>query len=75
MYYDIYDNNIDDIDDKHDDENQNYHILANFQARSSKYCMVIHLDSTCRLMTILMMMKTKMMMIMMMLKIQMAKNQ
>ena len=72
MYYDIYENNI---DDKHDDEDQNYHILANFQARSSKYCMVIHLDSTCRLMTILMMMKTKMMMIMMMLKIQMAKNQ
>ena len=72
MYYDIYENNI---DDKHDDEDQNYHILANFQARSSKYCTVIHLDSTCRLMTILMMMKTKMMMIMMMLKIQMAKNQ
>ena len=72
MYYDIYENNI---DDKHDDEDQNYHILANCQARSSKYCMVIHLDSTCRLMTILMMMKTKMTMIMMMLKIQMAKNQ
>ena len=32
MYYDIYENNIDDIDDKHDDEDQNYHILANFQA-------------------------------------------
>jgi len=36
MYYDIYEN---DIDDEHDDEDQNNHNSSNFQARSSNFFM------------------------------------
>ena len=32
-------------DDKHNAEEQNCHNLANSQARNSRFCAVIHLDS------------------------------
>ena len=38
--------NCDDNDDELDDEDQNCNNSANFQARSSRFCMVIYLDST-----------------------------
>ena len=43
-----YDDNDDYSDnvDKLDDEDQNCNNLANFQARSSRFCMVIYLDNT-----------------------------
>ena len=45
------DHNYDNDDNVDDDENNtNWHNSANIQARSSRFCMVIHVDSTYRLM-------------------------
>ena len=36
-------------DDDKDDENQNGHNLANFEAKTSRFCMVIDINDTYRL--------------------------
>ena len=55
----------DDNDNDDDDENQNGHNSANFQARTSSFCMVVDLDNTYRMMPMMMIM---MMVTMMMIK-------
>ena len=44
--YDDKDGDSDDDDDEVDDEDQNGNTSANFQARSSRFCIVIDLDNT-----------------------------
>ena len=75
---DNYDDNDDDSDDDNelDDEYQICHNSANFQARSSIFCMVINLDNTSRMVPTMMMIMIMMMMMMnMMMKIKMIKTQ
>ena len=40
------DHHHNDDDDEHDDEDQNGHSLTNFQARGSRFCVVIDLHNT-----------------------------
>ena len=54
-------------DDKHNAEEQNCQNLANFQARNSRFCVVIHLDSTYKLMTMVIMILTILVVIIMMM--------
>ena len=65
------DDNNNDYDDEHYDEDQNGHNLANFQAMSLIFCMVIDLDNTPGKIPMMMMIFIMMvrMMIMMMIKI------
>ena len=79
---DNYDDNDDDSDDDNevDDDDQICNKSGNFQARSSRFSMVIDLDNTQRMiptMMIMMMVVMMMMMIMMnmMMKIKMIKTQ
>ena len=45
-YHDNDENDDDDYDNEHNDEDQNCHNSANFQARRSRFCMVIDLHNT-----------------------------
>ena len=47
------DDDYNDDDDEHNDEDQNCHNSANFQARRSRFCMVIGLHNTQRILTII----------------------
>ena len=64
------DDDDNDDDDEYNDEDQNCHSSDNFQARRSRFCMVIDLHNTSRM--ILRMMIIMMMMMNMMMKIKKA---
>ena len=57
-----HDNDDDNDNDDEYDEDETHHNSANFEATTSRFCMVIDLNETYRMMT------TTMMMIMMMMK-------
>ena len=67
------DDDNDDDDDEHNGEDQNGHNSDNFQARKSRFCMVIDLNNTQRILLMKMLIMMIMMIIMMMMMNMMMK--